>query len=207
LLDAGRDREANREIELALRLDSRSYEVNRAAGNMLYRQQRFKDAIEPFERASVLAENEFHSVVMLTSCYTAAGDEVGLRRTAAIALARAEKRLQANQWDGAALQCGVGALAVLGESERANEWMERALLIHPENMNMRYNFACTLSAQFHDVDGALELLAPILATASARRVRFARIDSDLDYIRDDPRFEQMLAAAEARLGAGPENSP
>ena len=44
--------------------------------------------------------------------------------------------------NGAAISFGVSALAALGERDRAMEWMERALLIDPDNLNMRYNFAC-----------------------------------------------------------------
>lgn len=199
LFDAGRTSEANAEIELALRLDPESYEVNRAAGNVIYRQQRFGDAAPYFEKALALMENEFNAAIMLMSCYDAVGDAPGLKRTAGIALARGQKVLEADPRNGAALEGGVHALAALGEVERAKEWMSRALLIYPENTNMRYNFACTLSAQLRDVDGALELLSTILATATARRVQFARIDPDLERLRSDPRFEAMLAAAEARL--------
>ena len=33
----------------------------------------------------------------------------------------------------------VNAVAVLGETERARDWAERAVLLDPYNMNMRYN--------------------------------------------------------------------
>ena len=36
------------------------------------------------------------------------------------------------------------ALGALGEAERAKERMNRALLIDPDNWNMRYNFGCVL---------------------------------------------------------------
>jgi len=36
--------------------------------------------------------------------------------------------------------------------------MSRALLIEPDNANMRYNFACTLASQLNDPDGAIEIL-------------------------------------------------
>lgn len=37
------------------------------------------------------------------------------------------------------------ALAALSEAERAKARMSHALLIDPDNFNMRYNFACALS--------------------------------------------------------------
>jgi adenylate cyclase len=68
-------------------------------------------------------------------------------------------------------------------------------------MNMRYNLACALSGQLKDKDGALELLGSYLATASVGDVSFAKIDPDLDPIREDPRFVAMLEGAETRLMA------
>ena len=31
------------------------------------------------------------------------------------------------------------------KAERAKDWMKRALLIEPDNMKARYNFACSLA--------------------------------------------------------------
>ena len=97
---------------------------------------------------------------------------------------------------------GVGALAVLGEADRARDWARRALLIDPDNLQMRYNLACALSAHLGDVDGALDLLVPYFVKATVPdAVAYARIDPDLDPIRDDPRFKAMIVEAEARLAA------
>ncbi|MGH8251784.1 MAG: hypothetical protein ACREVI_14005 [Steroidobacteraceae bacterium] len=57
--------------------------------------------------------------------------------------------------------------------------MERALLVDPENFNMRYNFACALSVYLKDKEGALEMLGPVFETIT------------------------LLAAAEVRLAAEP----
>ena len=93
----------------------------------------------------------------------------------------------------------VGALAALGEAERAREWAERALLLDPDNPNLRYNFACTLISDLHDFDAALDLLAPAFERIRVDVLNWAKADPDLDPIREHPRFKAMLAAAEARL--------
>ena len=94
---------------------------------------------------------------------------------------------------------GSDALAVLSQGERAKEWMGRALLIDPENLSMRYNFSCALAVHLKDRDAALEMLAPAFEKMGTGLVNHAKIDPDFDGIRDDPRFQAMLAAAEARL--------
>ena len=99
----------------------------------------------------------------------------------------------------AAMGFAVGALAALGEAERAKEWAERALLLDPDNVNLRYNFACSLITDLHDYEAALDMLAPRFETMGIEVLNWVKSDPDLDPIRDDPRFKAMLAAAEARL--------
>jgi adenylate cyclase len=97
---------------------------------------------------------------------------------------------------------GSDALAVLGQGERAKEWMGRALLIDPENMSMRYNFACALATHLKDNEAALEMLGPAFERMNAELVHHAKVDPDLSPLRDDPQFQAMLAAAERRHLAG-----
>ncbi len=187
------------ELAIALELDPESYEVNRTAAFLNYRQQRLDAAIRQFEKATALMDTDFNSPGMLISCYTAKGDAANARRVAQISLARAEKALTQDQSNGAAMGFGVGALAALGEVERAKEWMARALLIDPDNMNMRYNFACAASIDLKESELALDLIGPFLATTAVDFLNHAKGDPDLDPLRSDPRFKAMIAAAEARL--------
>jgi len=66
---------------------------------------------------------------------------------------------------------------------------------------MRFNFACALNARLGDGEGALEILEPIFADVSGAFLAHIKADTDLDSLRDDPRFQAMMAAAEARLAA------
>ena len=97
---------------------------------------------------------------------------------------------------------GANALAALGEAERAKDWIKRALLIDPDNMNARYNFACVLATYLKDPDAALELLSPVFETLAIGFLNHANADPDLDLLRDDPRFKAMVAKAKARLAVG-----
>jgi adenylate cyclase len=197
----GRYDEASAEVEIALRLDPECYEAVNAAADLRFNQGRVADAIPYYEKAAALMENDCATPGMLITCYTALGDIDGARRAAGMALARAEAIVAQDRGNGMAMSYGVIALAALGEIDRARDWIRRALLIDPDNQAMRYNFACSLSAQLKDIDGALGLLGPHLAQVTRSDLEWTKADPDMDPLRKDPRFQAMIAAAEARLAA------
>jgi hypothetical protein len=49
----------------------------------------------------------------------------------------------------------------------------------------------------------IAILTPVFQVAQAQNLNWFKIDSDLDPIRDDPRFKAMLEQAEARLAKSP----
>ena len=205
LAEHGRHDEAANEINIALRLNPESYEVNRAAAYLRFRQQRIDEAIGYYEKSMSLMETDLNSGSMLLTCYNAVGNSQAALRTARVTLARVEKMLVQDPNNATAMGSGALALGVLGDGERAKEWINRALLIDPDNMNARYNFACSLASLFKepDVDAAMDLLGPVYETLAAGFLDHANVDPDLDKLRENPRFKAMVAAAEARLGIAP----
>jgi adenylate cyclase len=197
--EQGRFDEADAEIETALRLDPDSWEVNREAGRVFLDQRRFTDAALHYGKAVQLIETDFHSWALLVTCYQALGNAEGVRRGAEMMFAQAERALKEDPSNGAALGIGAGGLAIQGHAERAKEWIERALLIDPDNLNMRYNFACVLAGYLSDGEAALALLERVFSEASSALINRAKVDPDFDCVRDDPRFQRMLSEAEARL--------
>ena len=189
------------EIEKALRLDSESYEVNKAAARLYYTMRNHKAAIRHFEKAASSMETDYWACGMLNHSYNHAGDPEAAHRAAKRTLARTEKIMAQDPNNGSAMGFAIDALAKLGEAERAKNLMTRALLLDPGNMNMRYNLACILIIDLHDIDAALDLLEPLYREVSVSLLNWSKADSDLDSIRDLPRHKAMVAAAEARLAA------
>jgi adenylate cyclase len=200
---AGRQEEAAAEIAVALRLDPESYEVNYRAGLISYGRGRFEEAARQFERATALIEADLNASFMLVSCYTALGDGESARRVARIVLERAERAVAQDRSNGSAMDAGVAALAALGETERARDWMDRALLIDPDNLQMRYNFACALATLLNEPEAALDMLGPALERDNGLLLHGLSSDPDLDGLRDDPRFQAMVSATKARLAVNP----
>ncbi|HEX3423488.1 MAG TPA: TIR domain-containing protein [Sphingomicrobium sp.] len=201
LTEDGRFDEANAHIETALRLDPDSWEANHDAAMLIFRQGRINDAVPYFEKAASLMDTDYHSQLMLNCCYEADGDNKAGRRAAQLTIERAEKVVAKDPMNGGALTAGGSALAALGDMDRAREWIDRAMLVAPDDLRARYNLACALSAQVHDPDGALKLLGPYFENVpTLTQVKHADVDPDLNPLRNDPRFQKMVADAKARLG-------
>ena len=201
LEEEGKADEAERQIRTALKLDPNSWEVNREAARMLFRHGHIREAIPFFEKTTSLMDSDWHNPVMLVTCFHATGEEERMREAARLVVDRAEKAIANNPANGTALTSGAHALAVLGEKDRAREWIQRALLLDPDNRNMRYNAACAMALQFGDPDEAIRTLERFFQTVtSATWIRHSEADPDLDSIRTDARFKEMLASAKQRLG-------
>jgi adenylate cyclase len=201
LEEQGHKEEATAEIETAVRLDPESWEVNREAARLIFRQGKLGDAIPFFEKAAALLESDWHNASMLMSCYRGIGDDERMRGAARRTVERTEKAISKDPSNSTVLAAGATALAVVGEHQRAKDWIDRALLLDPDNNIMRYNLACALTADLNDRDRAMKVLEPYFnTTLGVTHIRHAEIDPDLDPLRDDPRFKDMLAAAKQRLG-------
>ena len=200
LEEDGQPQEAKRQIEHALELDPNSWEVNREAARILFRYGHVRESIPFFEKAASIMDTDWRNAAMLVCCYNAVGDAEKARKAAEIAVARVESVIKSDPTNCSALAMGSGSLAALGEQERARDWARRALLLDPDNLLGRYNIACALVHDLDDAEGGIEALQPYFElTSSTTEIRHAEADPDLDPIRDDPRFKQMLAAAKKRL--------
>jgi adenylate cyclase len=197
----GEHAQADKELEEALRLGAESWGVNREAARLMFRRSRMADAVRYWEKASSLLETDFHSTLMLQTCYSDLGDEDRAMEAAKRTLDRADGTLSKDPTNGAALSAGASSLFIMGELERGKDWLQRSLLLDPDNIMVLYNSACSLTYRNADLDGALDLLETYFERLeSPGNIHHAEIDPDMDPIRDHPRFKQMVAAAKQRLG-------
>ena len=197
---AGRYEEALKACEAALRLDPQSYEGNRVAGMCSLALHRFDDGVRYFEAAAASIEAEFMAASFAAQLYVAKGDYAGAREAAKHALARIEKVIAAEPDHGRALGYGAGLLAILGEAERAKEWIERGTLVDPNNTILHFNFVCAL-ARLGERDAAVELSSRFIDKASPGMLMWFDNDTDLDPLRDHPRFMEIMRKAKARFAA------
>ena len=197
-VERGDYEEADSKIAEALKLGPESWEVHREAARIAMVHRRIDDAARHYAKAVALIESDFHSWAMLVMCYQAQGNREGVLHGAHMMHSQADKVLAEDPSNGAALGICAGGHAIAGNKERAMETIERALLIDPDNKNMRYNFACVLAGYLFEKEAALDLLQPVFEHATINLVNTAKTDPDLDPLRGDPRFENMLADAAKR---------
>lgn len=190
--------EAVVEHKRALELDPDSYDANSLAGRTYTVMHRHQDAIQCFERAIALDPNEFVAAAMIVQNYEALGDRESTLRATRRGLSRIEKIIEIEPDHGTALGHGVGALALLGESERARDWAERAMLLDPDNRTLRYNLACAM-VKLNDFDRALDYLESAMKQSHRQALDWAKADTDLAPLHALPRFQTIIAETEARV--------
>lgn len=199
--EEGRTEEAEKQLRMALKLDPDSWEVNRELARMLFRHSHVREAIPCFEKAASLSDTDWHNPLMLVTCYDGIGDQADCLKWAAIVRERVQRAITADPTNGTALASGASALGALGDRDRSREWMRRALVLDPDNLVMRYNSACTVLRWFGDKEDALNTLGPFFdAVTSTTWIWHAEADPDLQSIRGEPRFIEMIASAKERLG-------
>jgi adenylate cyclase len=145
-------------------------------------------------------ESDYHGLGMLFAYYYSKDDADSARRIGKRTVEQVEKVLSNNPDNGAALAFGAMSLAAGGDVDRAREWVQRSLLVDPDNLQMRYNLAWGFNKVMGDPEAAIEMLRPVLTKAGRNIVRLAANDPNLDNLRKDPRFEAMLGEAKARVG-------
>ncbi|MGA9854525.1 MAG: TIR domain-containing protein [Gammaproteobacteria bacterium] len=201
LLMKGDTDAAATEIEIALKLEPESYEANRAAGRLHYILRNYETAAKFFEKTISLMDADVNSMGMLIGCYKALGNDAGVRRAANFALEHADAILARDPNNSSAVVYSAYALASLGDDERAKSRMSRALVIDPDNWDMRYNFACALNGHLQDKEAALEMLKPLFVKITGPLLRYMKADPDLVSLHDDPRYQAMVTDGEARLAS------
>jgi adenylate cyclase len=200
LEEKGRTAEAAAEIEKGLQLAPDSWELNKEAGRLSLRDRDLAKATAHYEKTVEVMESDFHAWAMLSTCRQALGETAKVREAAQKMVSESHKAIQQDPSNGGALGILAGGYAILGERERAREWIERALLIDPDNVNMKYNFACVLAGYVGDKEQAIQLLKRALSASSETLLKTVESDPDMDCLRGDPRFEKMLADTRKQLG-------
>jgi adenylate cyclase len=188
---AQRYEEAMGEFEQAIRLDPNSFEAHYFYGRACFAQNRLEQAAALFERAAELKPDDYQSVAFLTMIYRSIGREREIDAAARKAVERAEQELTVHPENPRPAYLGANCLLLIGERDRAMEWLSRALAIDPDDIMTQYNVAC-MYTKLRDFDRAFDLLERVLPHANHETKSWIKVDSDLDGLRSLPRYQKVL---------------
>jgi non-specific serine/threonine protein kinase len=193
--------EADREFETAIRLDPKLFEAYYFYARDCWVQGKHDKAAPLFEKAFEVRPEDYQAPILLAGVYVSLGRPVDAQASMRRALSIIQARLETHPEDVRALYLGAGALVGTGQVEQGLEWADRALAIEPKESGLLYNVACVYSTAGR-TEEAIGLLERAIEAGFAQK-EWIENDSDLDPLRDHPRFKALLRKMRAARPAGP----
>ena len=179
------------EFEQAIALDRNSFEAHYFYARVCFVQGNLKRAAELFERAAEINPDDYQSPILLIQIYRSLGCDREKLHAARRGVERAERELVHHPDDPRPAYMGISSLIELGEKDRAREWITRALVIGADDASTQYNVACGY-AKLGETDLALDLIESMLPKVGEEIKMWIRHDSDLDGLRNHPRFQKLI---------------
>jgi adenylate cyclase len=190
--------EAEAAVAKALELEPDRQEVVRARAAIYFRQRKFREALDSYERAALLKPTDASTAGMMNTCAAALGDQEAVERSARMIVENIEPLLVREPDNTDAMGWLVAALAALKQTERVQYWINRALMFDPANFTANYNFACAL-IHLGAFDRAIDLLRNAMNTFTRNSYDWMKADPDIDALRDHPGYVAFVAELEAKL--------
>jgi len=190
--------EANAEFERALTLDPNSFEAHFLYARPAFQQGKIARAVELLERAAEINPADYKPPALMIHMVRSLGRESETKAAARKTVALAERELISNPEDPRPAIAGALALLELGEKDRAKDWTRRAEAIEQEDPVTLYNIACVYS-HLGECDAAFDLLERVIRNGRQFWRDWIANDSDLDGLRNHPRFAQFVALLDERF--------
>jgi serine/threonine protein kinase/tetratricopeptide (TPR) repeat protein len=183
--------EAGAEFEAAIRLNPNLFEAHYLYGRSAFAAGRIERSAELFLRAAAVRREDFQSLMLGAQSLLMLGRREEALEVNREGIRRAERHLDLDPGDARALSIGAGALQRDGRQDEALRWSARALELHPDDQGVLINAAC-VHARAGLKEEAIALLERSFAKGFGKR-DWIEHDPDYDNLRDDQRFQSMLA--------------
>jgi non-specific serine/threonine protein kinase len=182
--------EAEHAFENAIRLDPQLFEAYYFYARACHQQGQREDAARLFAHASRVNPDDYQSPLLLGMVYRGLGRTAEADEAYRRGWLLADRHLELHPDDARALYLGANALCQLGERSRSLDWAGRALAIDPEDCGILYNVACVYSL-LGKIEDAVDCLEQAMTHAFWYK-RWAEHDSDMDNLRNHPRFKALM---------------
>jgi non-specific serine/threonine protein kinase len=190
-LSLGRDyAAAMAEFDIAVRLAPRLFDAWYFYGRTAFAAGEEERAARLWEKGMEVRPEDYQTPLLAAQIYDDLKHPDLARAARRRGVQNVEERLEMNPDDVRALYMGANGLVVLGEKERGLEWAERALALEPGDSMVLYNVACLWSMAGR-IDQAIECAERAVA-AGLRHKDWFEHDSNLDPLRDHPRFRALM---------------
>ncbi len=190
--------EADAEFERALALDPNSFEANYWYARHAIGQGKMTRAVQLLERAAEINPADYKRAALLINAYRSVGRDSDCKAAARKTVELAERDLVLHPEDSRPAVLGAIALLELGERDRAKDWAARAQAIENEDPVSLYNLACVYS-QLEEPEAAFDLLQRAVTNGRPFWRDWIKNDSDLDGLRNHPRYAQLIAHLEQQF--------
>ena len=178
--------EFNKAIELKPTLFEAYYYFARAR----FHQGDMESAAELFAKAAAVNPDDYQSRLLRVQILRGEGETSLAKEEAREAVEVVERHLEWHPDDVRALHLGAGSLILLGQIDRAENWLQRALEIDPHDPIVLYNLACNY-ATMSKAEQALDLLEQAVANGGVSP-GWMKNDKDLANLHGHPRYEALL---------------
>jgi tetratricopeptide (TPR) repeat protein len=192
----GRFDEAEKDFQEAIKLNPDLFEAYYFYGRSAFAEGKLERAEELFLKAAEVRPEDYQVAALQAVVYRGLGQEEKMRASHQRLLTLTDNLLKRNPNDVRAIYFRSGALAELGRRTDSLEWAKRALEMEPDDPAVLYNVACTYAtlAEFDEAIGLLERAVEI----GFSHLEWIENDADLDPLRDQPRFKELLETLQER---------
>jgi len=185
-------KKAEDEFEKAIELDSKNFRAWYFYARAKVHEGDLARALSLFERAARVRPEDFQSALLQAQLYTSLGQKNKALEVTREGIERVRAVLELNPNDNRALNMGAFALLRLGQPKEAGQWMSASLKNAPMDSIIQYNGACFFSLA-GDVEHALDCLEHCLIKVGNINREWLEHDSDMDNIRNHPRYAQIIS--------------
>jgi adenylate cyclase len=182
--------DAATEFERAIALDPTFFDAHYYYARSCFKSGDLEKSLRLFQQAQSVRPDDYQPLYLEALVLTKLGQHDEARRAYQRALESSNQYLDLHPNDARTYVLGAGALARLGETERATEWADRAMSLASDDDAILYNAGCAL-AVLGEEERALDALERAIGAGLAGGDWIPQ-DPDWERLRNHPRFQALV---------------